>query len=147
MPTHQDQISGGPGSPRGGRRAAVLIGLAIGAGGLLAGCGDDEDSAGTSSAPETTMAGDEQAAAPEEADQVEIAEFLYAPEAVTVAAGTEVTWTNSDTAPHTATADDSSFDTGTLKKSDAGSATFDEPGTYAYYCRFHPFMKGTVEVR
>jgi len=24
--------------------------------------------------------------------------------------------------------------------------TFDEPGTYPYYCRFHAFMKGTVEV-
>ena len=42
-------------------------------------------------------------------------DFAYAPEDLTVPAGTEVTFTNSDDAPHTATADDGSFDTDTLK--------------------------------
>ena len=69
------------------------------------------------------------------------------PEAVAVEAGTEVTWTNSDDATHTATADDSSFDTGDLNEGDWASVTFDEPGTFSYYCRFHPFMKATVEVQ
>ncbi len=66
---------------------------------------------------------------------------------MTVEAGTEVNWTNSDDAPHTATADDESFDTGDLDKGDSGSVTFDQPGTFSYYCRFHPFMKATVEVQ
>lgn len=152
MPNHEDQISGGPGSPLGGRRAALLVVCAtIATGVLIAGCGGDEEPA-SSSSPSAESTTEEQASptsdagAPESADQVEIAEFLYAPEAVTVDAGTEITWTNADTAPHTATADDSSFDTGTLEKDDSGSATFDEPGTYTYYCRFHAFMNGTVEV-
>ena len=51
------------------------------------------------------------------------------------------------TPPHTATADDSSFDTGDLDKGDSKSVTFDKPGTFTYYCRFHPFMKATVEVQ
>ena len=80
-------------------------------------------------------------------DQIEIADFKYDPETVTVDAGTEVTWTNSDDAAHTATADDSSFDTGDLDQGDSNSVTFDEPGTFTYYCRFHPFMKATVEVQ
>ena len=51
-------------------------------------------------------------------DAIEIADFKFDPETMTVEAGTEVTWTNSDDAPHTATADDSSFDTGDLDKGD-----------------------------
>ena len=85
--------------------------------------------------------------ASESTDKVEIADFKYAPETVTVKAGTEVTWTNSDDATHTATADDSSFDTGDLDQGDAKSVTFDQAGRFTYYCRFHPFMKATVEVQ
>ena len=80
------------------------------------------------------------------ADSVEIVEFVFAPEEITVPAGTTVTFTNLDTAPHTATADDSSFDTEELGKSDSAEETFDEPGTFTYYCRFHVFMKGSVVV-
>lgn len=141
------------GLPRWGGRTALLAACAsIAAGGLLAGCGgDDEEPAGAGSTSTSAEAPESEAPAEESAaggstDQVEIVEFLYEPEAITVAAGTEVTWTNADAAPHTATADDSSFDTDTLDKGDSGSATFDEPGTYSYYCRFHAFMKGTVEV-
>jgi plastocyanin len=79
-------------------------------------------------------------------DAVEIAEFIYEPEDLTVPTGTTVTWTNQDKAPHTATAEDSSFDTGTLQKGDAGEVTLDDPGSYAYYCRFHRFMEATVTV-
>ena len=139
MSTQHSQHGRGPGPPSKGSRAASLLACAaIAATGLAAGCGgdDEEPAAAGSASDEAAMT-----------DEVEIAEFLYAPEAITVDAGTKVTWTNADKAPHTATADDSSFDTGTLKQGDSASASFDVPGTYAYYCRFHAFMKGTVEVR
>jgi plastocyanin len=77
---------------------------------------------------------------------VAIVEFLYEPEEITVEAGTTVLFTNEDEAPHTATADDSSFDTERLGLGDTSEITFDEPGTYPYYCRFHMFMKGSVVV-
>jgi plastocyanin len=79
-------------------------------------------------------------------DAVEIVEFVYEPEEITVPAGTTVTFTNQDKAPHTATADDTSFDTKTLQKNDSAELTFDEPGTYPYFCRFHVFMKGSITV-
>ena len=79
-------------------------------------------------------------------DAVEIVEFVFEPEEITVPAGTTVTFTNQDKAPHTATADDSSFDTEELGQGDSAEETFDEPGTYSYYCRFHVFMKGSVVV-
>lgn len=78
--------------------------------------------------------------------EVDIAEFLYESETVTVAAGSTVTWTNLDKAPHTSTARDDSFDTGTLKKGDSAHVVLDQPGTYEYFCRFHQFMNGTIEV-
>ena len=57
-----------------------------------------------------------------------------------------MTWINRDSAPHTATAEDDSFDTGTLAEGKIGSQSFKEPGTYPYICTIHPTMKGTVEV-
>ena len=47
---------------------------------------------------------------------INIAQFKFAPEALTVKAGAKVTWVNADAAPHTATASEDTFDTGTLKK-------------------------------
>ena len=36
---------------------------------------------------------------------------------------------------------------GTLERGDSKAVTVDKPGTYTYFCKFHPFMKATVEVR
>lgn len=118
---------------------------AIVAGTIVGGCGGDGSSTSTSAGSSSTTAGATGSAAA--TDQIEIADFKYDAETVTVDAGTEVTWTNSDDAAHTATADDNSFDTGDLDQGDSNSVTFDEPGTFTYYCRFHPFMKATVEVK
>jgi len=120
----------------------VLLALAAVAGGVAAGCGGDDDDPAT---PAAAMA--QGGAGGASTDLVAIADFAFDPETVTVDAGTKLTWTNDDEAPHTATADDGSFDTGTLKLDDTGAVALDQPGTYTYYCRFHPFMKGTVEVR
>jgi plastocyanin len=78
---------------------------------------------------------------------VSIVDFSFRPRSVTVNVGDTVTWTNNGDQPHTATADDGSFDTGNLRTGASGSHTFDSPGTFSYICKPHPFMKGTVEVR
>ena len=75
---------------------------------------------------------------------VRIVDFSFQPTTLNVTPGTVVTWTNEDSAPHTATGDD--FDTGMLKQGDANSVSFDTPGTYAYICTYHPSMKGSVVV-
>lgn len=113
----------------------------------IAGCGGDDDSADATASNSQTATTTTTSASATMSDQVDIADFKFAPESIEVSVGTKVTWTNSDSAPHTATADDSSFDTGDLDKGDEAAITFDEPGEFTYYCRFHPFMKGTVEVR
>jgi plastocyanin len=91
----------------------------------------------------TPMAGTPASAS---SSSVEIKGFAFNPATITVPVGTTVTWTNQDAAPHTATADDKSFDTGRLDQGKSGSVTFDKPGTYTYTCTFHPNMKGTVVV-
>lgn len=80
------------------------------------------------------------------AAKVEIVEFAYDPDPVTIEAGGKVIWINRDSAPHTATADDGSFDTGTLEEGKLKSESFKEPGTHPYFCEIHPTMRGTVEV-
>jgi plastocyanin len=124
-------------------RGRIALVLATGAT-LLAGCGSGDSDPATSaaSAPTTTMT-----ATAESTDKVDIADFAFDPETISVKAGTEVTWTNSDDGTHTATADDGSFDTGDLDRGRSRSVTFDTAGSFTYYCRFHPFMKATVEVQ
>jgi plastocyanin len=79
-------------------------------------------------------------------ENVQIVEFTYEPDPVVVQAGGKVIWQNEDTAPHTATADDGSFETGTIEQGKTGSATFKQAGTFTYFCKIHPTMHGTVEV-
>ncbi|MGI8623630.1 MAG: cupredoxin domain-containing protein [Solirubrobacteraceae bacterium] len=77
-----------------------------------------------------------------------IKDFEFVPRTTTVAAGGEVTWTNTDAANHTVT-----FDMGgpkgvaNLRKGQKGTVTFDKPGSYAYVCQYHPNMHGTVVVK
>jgi plastocyanin len=80
------------------------------------------------------------------AETVEMIDFAFEPAGVTVEVGGKVTWKNQGQAPHTATADNDSFDTGTVDAGKLKAETFDEAGTYAYICTIHPQMKGTVEV-
>jgi len=98
-------------------------------------------------------AGAQQAAAPAEAvDKVQIKDFKYLPAAITVAVGTTITWTNGDTAPHTATSGkspspDGVFDTDTFAKGEMKTVKVSKPGTFEYYCELHPFMQATVIVK
>jgi plastocyanin len=78
---------------------------------------------------------------------VAISGFAFAPASVSVSVGDSVTWTNGDGVGHTATADDASFDTGTIAGGGTDSVTFATAGTFAYHCSIHPAMTGTVTVQ
>lgn len=77
---------------------------------------------------------------------VSIQDFAFNPPDITVAPGTTVTWVNNDSAPHTTTADDETWDSETLQPGESFSFTFDMPGTFPYFCELHPFMTGSVTV-
>jgi plastocyanin len=77
---------------------------------------------------------------------VSIQDFFFSPDQMTVAPGTTVTWTNEAQTPHTTTADDGTWDSGTMEQGDDFSFTFDDPGTYTYHCSIHPDMTATITV-
>jgi plastocyanin len=137
--------------------AAALVALSLG----LVACGDGgsdsiSEAETTPPASEEAMEDTEAAESTEsepapsgeatKSEKVDIVEFTYQPDPVVVQAGGKVIWQNQDAAPHTATADDGSFDTGTIEKGKIGSETFKEAGTFTYFCEIHPTMHGTVEV-
>ena len=76
--------------------------------------------------------------------EVKIDNFAFAPQRIVVQAGTTVTWTNADDAPHTIVS--KVFKSGALDTEDKFSFTFTTPGTYDYFCSLHPHMTGTVVV-
>ena len=77
---------------------------------------------------------------------VHIADFKFKPAQLTVQTGDAVTFINDDGAAHTATAADRSFDSGNLDQGQKWTYVFKKPGTYAYICAYHTFMKGTITV-
>src|SRR5215218_8932670 len=130
---------------------AALVVLSLG----LMACGSGGSGSSSSTEAETAPAGQESGTAESEpapsgeaakSEKVQIVEFSYEPEPVVVQVGGKVIWQNEDSAPHTATADDESFDTDTIEQGKIGSATFKEAGTFTYFCEIHPTMHGTVEV-
>jgi plastocyanin len=87
-----------------------------------------------------------------QAAAVSIQDDVFVPRRVEVDAGGTVAWQHAGQRPHTVTASDGSFDSGTMESGDPFSQTFSQPGTYSYYCRFHGSpsgegMAGVVVVR
>lgn len=61
----------------------------------------------------------------------------FDPAELSIPVGTTVRWVNDGQLPHTATADDGAFDSGTLQSGESFEFTFDTPGDYPYYCMLH----------
>ncbi len=82
------------------------------------------------------------------------AKNCFAPNPVTVAPGTEVEWKNTDTVGHTVTSGQPSDNTtgtvfdsnGLIKPGAEFKFTFQNEGTYNYFCQVHPWMVGQVVV-
>jgi plastocyanin len=124
---------------------ACLALLALASGG----CGGDDEPSGAGSSSSTTGSQATGGGSAEAKATVDIKDFKFVPEAVKVKAGGAVTFANSDKAKHNAQTDnsaDGAFNTDDLQKGESKAVTFEEPGTYAYYCVYHRFMTGTVEV-
>ncbi len=95
----------------------------------------------SSDAEQTPFASDDETVA------IAIEDFLYSPADLTINAGTTITWTNNDGAVHDATERDRSWNTELLSKGEAGEITFDEAGTFEYFCTIHPWMEASITVR
>jgi plastocyanin len=78
--------------------------------------------------------------------EVAIINIAFDPPQLDVSAGTTVTWTNLEAVPHTVTAADGGFDSGTLDEGGTFQHTFAEAGTFDYVCAIHPSMQASVIV-
>lgn len=86
------------------------------------------------------------------ANEVLMQSNTFSPATMTVTAGTTVTWTNKDSYNHTVTSGapgtpDGKFDSGNIGANGTFSFKFDTKGTYAYYCKIHSMMIGTIIVQ
>jgi plastocyanin len=84
----------------------------------------------------------------EAAQTVTISNYAFAPNTLTIAAGSKVVWVNRDDDPHTvkSTTDDV-LKSPALDTNDQFAFTFTKPGTYRYFCTLHPHMQGEIIVR
>lgn len=78
---------------------------------------------------------------------VHIKNFAFVPAKLTVPAGSVVRFVNDDSEAHTVTAENRSFDSSGLDSGSAWAYRFAKPGSFAYFCALHPYMKGTIVVR
>ena len=78
---------------------------------------------------------------------VEIKNFKFNPETVTIPAGTTVIWTNNDSTNHTVVSTTGNeMDSGSLNPGETFAHIFNDPGTYEYHCSIHTTMVGKVVV-
>jgi plastocyanin len=81
----------------------------------------------------------------------EVQDICYIPSSIITQKGKPITWVNQDSAFHSVTSGfygepTDLFDSGHLDPFESYSVTFDESGTYDYFCTLHPWMKGQVIV-
>lgn len=126
-------------------RIAMYI-AALGALALTA-CGDDSSSGSTATpTANPTATPNRTAATSGSSDDVVVHGYTFP--AISAAAGSTLTLTNQDDEPHTVTADDGSFDTDPFTTTKPATLTVPAtPGSYAFHCRIHPTMHGTLVVR
>ncbi|MBI2022659.1 cupredoxin family copper-binding protein [Candidatus Daviesbacteria bacterium] len=78
---------------------------------------------------------------------VNISNSKYSPSEVTINSGDTVTWTNKDSIAHTVTANNGNFDSRNIGPGESFSYKFTSSGSFSYFCKIHPDMKGVVTVK
>src|SRR6516162_6391810 len=80
-------------------------------------------------------------------NKIEIKDFAFNPQRITVKSGQKITWINHDEEPHTVVSVGKKFPRSSALDTDQEfSITAGTPGTYEYFCSVHPKMTGTIVV-
>jgi len=77
---------------------------------------------------------------------VTIRRIAFAPPLVTLAPGDTIEWRNRDLVPHTVSARNDAWDSGSLAPDSSWRLVASQAGSFAYFCRFHTNMHGTVAI-
>lgn len=138
------------------RTTAAAAGTALALALVAGACSSDDDGTDVTAEEESTT---ESAAevtttsvAVNAGATVEVSEFRFEPDPVSIAAGETVTWSNVGSSRHTVTAAsdaavDPLFKSPPVQPDDTFVQVFNEPGTYNYFCSIHPDrMSGQIVV-
>jgi plastocyanin len=138
------------------RNATALAALLI-TGSLLIGCGTDSGHAAGAIAPspntlspthETSAdANTPKPAATTATLEINIDNFTFSPQTLTVPVGATITWINRDDVPHTVADTGKRFKSAALDTDDKFSFTFTTPGEFPYFCGIHTHMTGKIIVK
>jgi plastocyanin len=134
-------------------RIPKLTGVLVAASFAIGACagGATPTPAGTSAPSAPPASAPPASAAPSSAgggaSAVTIQNFAFNPPTLSVAVGTEVTWTNQDSTAHTVTFDSGGGASNNLAQSATYKQTFSSAGSFTYHCSIHPNMTGTVTVQ
>lgn len=109
---------------------------------VTGGTGSSDDSAPATGEPGSTTPDDGRGGQ----GPISMGDRSFAPASIDVPVGTTLTWVNDSDRDHTVTAGGGSFDSGEMPPGARFSRTFDQPGSYEYFCAFHSGMLGTVVV-
>jgi plastocyanin len=109
---------------------------------VLASCGHDGAATKSTNATNTSTTVASAAAS----DEVVVQGYKFPP--ITAAAGSSLKLSSRDDEPHTVTANDGSFDAGPFSPTKSATLTVPtKPGSYAFHCKVHPTMHGTLVVQ
>lgn len=123
--------------------AVILVaGLAAVGGWLVFG------NTGNDKAPSSTSTTQSDQLAPQQTDKVTIDDMAFNPARISVKKGTTVTWTNRDSVAHNVNETDGKAGPASslLSTGDSYSFTYNQAGSFEYFCSIHPQMTGTVIV-
>jgi plastocyanin len=87
------------------------------------------------------------AGAAEKDRTVKIVTMQFSPAELVVRRGSRIVWVNDDLFPHTVTAVDKAFDSGSIAAGASWAYVASQPGTHIYVCGLHPTMKGRLIVQ
>jgi amicyanin len=79
-------------------------------------------------------------------NEVIIDNMSFKLEEITIKKGQTVTWVNKESLDHNVNSNDGTFSSGILSRNEKYSFTFNNIGSYEYYCSIHPMMVGKVIV-
>ena len=86
------------------------------------------------------------------ANEIFISGFAFSPASKTISAGTTIKWINKDNSTHTVTSGipgtpSGVFNSGNFGQNGEFSFTFNQAGTFKYFCNLHPSMTGMIIVQ
>lgn len=111
-------------------RMLRTLGAIVLSAGVLVACSEDDDGTG-----------------PEDLETIEMEDFSFEPQTLTIDVGSAVRWTNEGNVAHNTRSETQDWSSTNLSPGQSFDRTFTTTGTFPYECTLHPGMEGTVVVQ